>query len=319
MNAPKKIIICLFLAFSLLFVSCQKDVVGIAWRTNTQSESYQNVCTTLDDLNIAYVLIPEIKDTALPYDGDFIAEECINEHDYLIQEYADIVKSRNYKDTNIRKAMKHVKAVIFPGGEDMSPTLFEPPVDWHGIEEEKDFDVTRDVSDYLLMAWCLDNDIPVLGICRGEQVMGIVAGATMIQDIPAWFESKGLPYNHDHRPDRELPEEERDYVPNSVNIDSSSILYSIYQTETLAGCPSWHHQAVGDLSGTDLVLTGTTVTSGIKLVEAIEIPGKKFAVGIQFHPEVAYAYHLKDMPNKDLFMDKETAAKIFITLDSVSR
>ena len=78
------------------------------------------------------------------------------------------------------------------------------------------------VLDYLTMAYCLDHDIPILGFCRGSQMLCMVSVATMIQDFPVWFASHNLDYNYEHR--REISEGETyfDYTPHDVNIASDS-------------------------------------------------------------------------------------------------
>ena len=72
------------------------------------------------------------------------------------------------------------------------------------------------------MAYCLDHDIPILGFCRGSQMLGVVSVATMIQDFPVWFASHNLDYNYEHR--REISEGGTyfDYTPHDVNIASDS-------------------------------------------------------------------------------------------------
>ena len=78
--------------------------------------------------------------------------------------------------------MQGIDGVFFTGGEDVSPSLFAKPQT--EANEGEEINATRDISDYTLMAYCLENDVPTLGACRGEQVLGIVSGAGFIQDIP---------------------------------------------------------------------------------------------------------------------------------------
>ena len=90
-----------------------------------------------------------------------------------------------------------------------------------------------------------------------------------------------------------------------------SLLYNIVGTETLAGCPSWHHQAVKNVDNTRLAVTGYTETDGIQMIEAVERTDKTFAVGVQFHPEAALVKNLDNAENKSDFMDYDTALSIF--------
>ena len=82
-------------------------------------------------------------------------------------------------------------------------------------------------------------------------------------------------------------------------------------TETLTGCPSWHHQAVKSVDNTRLVVTGYTETDGIQMIEAVERTDKTFAVGLQFHPEAALVKHLEKAENQGDYMDYDTALSIF--------
>jgi putative glutamine amidotransferase len=82
-------------------------------------------------------------------------------------------------------------------------------------------------------------------------------------------------------------------------------------TDTLTGCPSWHHQAVKDVDNTRLAVTGYTETDGIIIIEAVERTDKAFAVGLQFHPEAALVKHMENAENQDDYMDYDTALSIF--------
>jgi len=131
--------------------------------------------------------------------------------------------------------------------------------DWHRIEAEIDYNAARDVSDFLTMTYCLDHDIPLLGFCRGAQMLGVVSGATVIQDIPTWFASQGLPYNYEHRREKAEGETYRDYTPHDVTL---------------------------------LSVTATTNVSGVDMVEGVERTDKRCAIGVQFHPEAAIVKHI---------------------------
>lgn len=202
-------------------------------------------------------------------------------------------------------------AVVFTGGEDIAPTLYRIPEPWHGIEAERDYNATRDVSDYLTMMYALDHDMPVMGMCRGMQMLATVSGATMIQDIPVWFAQQGITYTYMHR-NQKHGEEKRDYAPHDVTVSNrSSILYAMSGSETIVGAPSWHHQVVGSVDGTALEVTGYTYTNGFNFIEAIERTDKQFCIGLQFHPEAAVTKHLYGVGNAALFMSYSDALRYF--------
>ena len=81
-------------------------------------------------------------------------------------------------------------------------------------------------------------------------------------------------------------------------------------TDTLTGCPSWHHQAVKSVSD-PLIVTGSLDTNGIDIIEAVQRTDKTCAIGIQFHPEAAIVKNLEGAENAGDFMDMDTALKIF--------
>ena len=302
-------------AVSLTPVGSQSDenvTVGIAWRADTDSEFFTNIAATLEHMNINYVMLPQVICDEIPYENGLAASVCIAPNDYLEQEYADIVKTTEYKNTNLDEVTDNIDGVIFTGGEDVSPTLYKEPQEWHGIEEERDYNATRDVKDYLLMRYCIDNDIPAIGFCRGMQMLGIVSGATVIQDIPVYYAEQETEYDFIHRNNKKTPESYRDYAPHDVTvIEKDSLLYQIVGKTTLDDVPSWHHQALLNVDNCNLKVTGVTNTGGIDMIEAIERSDKAFIVGMQFHPEAAIVKHMNNTANAGDYMSEETAREFF--------
>ena len=143
------------------------------------------------------------------------------------------------------------------------------------------------------------------------QMLAVVSGAEMIQDLPAYFSEHGLEYNYEHRNQKATPDSYRDYAFHDVQIIPDSYLYDMVGSDTLTGCPSWHHQAVKNVDNTRLKITGTTETNGIQMIEAIERTDKTFAIGLQFHPEAAIVRYLEDAANRDDFLSYDMALSIF--------
>lgn len=300
--------------------SSSDEKIGISWRADTDSEFYTNITETLENMGIDYVMLDQVFLETLSYENNEVSTQYINENSYLDQEAADIVKNADYNETNVEAVLEDIDGVIFTGGEDISPTLYKEPQDWHGIEEEKDYNATRDVNDYILMSYCIDNDIPTMGFCRGMQILGIVSGATVIQDIPVYFENQDIEYDYIHRNNKETPDSYRDYSAHDVTVtDTDSILYQIVGDTSLKSVPSWHHQALLSVDDCNLKITGVTNTCGIDMIEAIERTDKTFIAGFQFHPEASVVKHLHDSSNADDFISLETAEKFFtVFIDSVS-
>ena len=301
----------LAIIFTLLtFCSCADDqiVIGIAWREGLTGSSYVGTYNAIEAIGAKPVLLGQVRSTDLSYTDGKIDATHLDENEILLLDDANNIKLYTHSHSNAADVMQDIDAVVFTGGEDISPTLFATPEPWHGIEAEKDFNTTRDVSDYLLLSYCIDNDIPTLCICRGAQMLGVVAGAPLIQDIPTYYAGLGIDYNYIHRYNKSNPDAAKEYISHpSVVTRKNSLFYDIIKTDTLHGCPSWHHQAIGDLSNTSAVVTATTISQGVEIVEALEIPDKVFIVGVQFHPE--YVMAKEDSEGK--YMDKATTLRFF--------
>ena len=158
-----------------------------------------------------------------------------------------------------------VDALIFTGGGDFSPMLLgEQPK--RGIGEcipERDF------SEILLAQIALKEDLPMLGICRGIQVLALAAGGKIYQDLPSECPES---LEHKQRAPREFPWHE-------VHLLESSLAALI--EERRIGVNSFHHQAVSVLPIG--FITNAVAPDGI--IEGIEKTGAKFCIGVQWHPE----------------------------------
>ena len=244
----------------------------------------------------------------IEYSESEVSAECVDAVGCLEQQAANKVKEMS-ANNNAAEVMKGVDAVIFTGGEDISPSLLATPQPWHGIEAERDYNATRDVNDFMLMAYCLKNDVSILGLCRGMQMLGVISGATVIQDIPTFFAERGGEYNYIHRNEKSSPDACRDYSPHDVSVVPGSILYGMVEGE-IKNVPSWHHQSLLSVDGTPLKMSGYTIVNDMKMIEAIERTDKTLAIGLQFHPEAAMVKHIAGSANKDSYMTMVEAKKL---------
>lgn len=289
----------------------RKPLIGISWRADTDSEFYVNIATSIQKAGGIPVLLSEVMHQDLEYDKDNVLLNAADEQGALTVEVAELLKNDGYKKSNAAEVVADVDAVVFTGGEDISSQLYAAPELWHGIEDEKDYNVTRDANDFMLMDYCLDNNIPTLGICRGMQMMSVVSGAKMIQDIPTFMAGLGVEYNQEHRNVKATPDSYRDFESHDVVIKEGSIAHEFSGETLIQGAPSWHHQAVESTEGTNLEVTGTLNVNGVEMVEIVERNDKDFAIGLQYHPEAVIDKHTDCQTNADDYMSYDDALEVF--------
>ena len=285
-------------------------VIGIAWREGLDGSSYVGTYNAIKAIGAEPVLLELVESGDLTYIDKKIAPAHIDSLGILIGAEADEVKRNTHKGSNVEEVMRGIDAVVFTGGEDISPTLFREPEPWHGIEAERDYNPTRDVSDYLLLSYCIDQDIPTLCICRAAQMLAIVSGAPLIQDIPTFYAQIGAEYDYTHR-----DAERRGYISHDAEITApNSLLHKILGQAVITGTPSWHHQAIGSLEGTKAIVTASTVAGGVEIVEALERTDCRFVVGVQYHPEYVLTKKGTHDPNGTPYMSREEALRLFRAL-----
>ena len=148
-------------------------------------------------------------------------------------------------------------------------------------------DRPRDLTELQLVRWALEDQMPVLGACRGIQSMNVAAGGTLFQDV---HEERRGAIKHDYYPTQGYA---RDHLAHDVEIVEGTRLAGIYGTPT-ATVNSMHHQGVQDLAR-GLVVSARAPDG---LIEAVELPDAPFFVGVQWHPEMLTE---KDAATRRLF------------------
>lgn len=165
--------------------------------------------------------------------------------------------------------LDRVDGLLLSGGGDINPLCCDeqPVLGLHSITPE------RDVQELLLTRLAMDRQIPILGICRGIQVIAVACGGSVIQDLGSEESLRGKLIKHDQDLDRR-------YASHTVQLEADSILAKIYDKESLQ-VNSLHHQAVGQ-TGDRLRVTARS-SDGV--VEAVESTEHKSILGVQWHPE----------------------------------
>lgn len=313
MKTKKKCALIMTSIASSFAISCSnssiKKNIYIAWSNKQDSYSFISTIKTIEAIGCNPVILDMVKSTDLSYQDNMLVD-AVDSHGILLSYLAKEVKTNLWEHSNVEDIAKNVDCIIFPGGSDICPTLWKEEGEWHGIEEDTEYSAERDVSDYLLMSYCLEKDIPMLAICRGMQMLSVVSGTKMINDIPTYFASLGKNDNNTHRDN-----EKKVFASHDVDIiDTSSLLYEITNTTTLKNVPSWHHQGVLSIDNTKLSLTAETITDGVRIIEGVERKDLSFCLGVQFHPEVAARKIVDKEADASNYMDLESASSFFKAL-----
>jgi putative glutamine amidotransferase len=160
-----------------------------------------------------------------------------------------------------------VDGLILAGGADIDPSSYgeEAHPETRGTVPE------RDGFELALARRALERDLPLLGICRGMQLMNVARGGTLLQHLP---DSHG---HHEHRRNPGT----FDGADHDVRLNEGS-LAARAAGEVVHATKSHHHQGI-DRIGTGLQVTGWSLID--ELPEAVELPDRRFALGVQWHPE----------------------------------
>ncbi|MEK9899268.1 MAG: gamma-glutamyl-gamma-aminobutyrate hydrolase family protein [Rhodospirillaceae bacterium] len=192
----------------------------------------------------------------------------------LRQNYADAVSEAGglplplpHEPERAAEYLDVIDGLVITGGAfDVDPSLF-------GAGERHPTVVTKDRRTAFELATtrgALERDMPLLGICGGQQLLHVALGGTLIQHIPDEI-------------DEALAHEQpnpRDEPGHSVSIKSGTLLHRIVETDSL-DVNSAHHQAAKDAS--DQIVVNAVAPDGV--IEGIEATDRRFALGVQWHPE----------------------------------
>lgn len=173
--------------------------------------------------------------------------------------------------TALRRVYDTLDGILFAGGNDIDPLRYgaKPRLtdnEMHAVSTR------RDAVEMEMIRWALADDKPMLCICRGLQLLNIARGGTLFQDIA---EEMTDAQNHD------LSYNKKDgtYLAHQLAVTSSSRLSEIVGPAVAAN--THHHQSIKDVG------EGLEVTAHAEdgVIEAVELPDARFALGVQCHPE----------------------------------
>lgn len=162
---------------------------------------------------------------------------------------------------------QYLDGLVLQGGADISPQSYgEEPLrtEWAG-------DRLRDAYEMELLHEFMEAGKPVLGICRGAQLINVAHGGTLYQDIATQFEAADIHVHDDY-----------DRHAHAITWETGSGLCKLYPEQDGGKVISIHHQAIKAL-GRGLRVEARSAEDG--LIEAVRLDGKPYVLGLQWHPE----------------------------------
>jgi putative glutamine amidotransferase len=190
----------------------------------------------------------------------------------------------------LRTIYERTDGILIPGGVDVDPAAFGES----RRERLGRIDPARDRVEIQLVKWAVEDRKPVLGLCRGLQVINVAFGGTLYQDLETEYPNA---IKHDYFPTYGFP---RDHLAHEVTVEAGSRMREALM-DAAVPVNSMHHQGIK-------VLARSLVASAVApdgLIEAAESPNDSFLVGVQWHPEV---FELSEPSSGDLFRNFVDAA-----------
>ncbi len=160
-----------------------------------------------------------------------------------------------------------IDGLLLAGGADIDPASYEQPAH----EQTVGTVIERDAFEIALTGAAIDADVPVLGICRGMQLINVARGGTLVQHLPEL-----LGHEEHRRVLGSFEGAEHDVMLKEGSLAARAAGELVHVTK------SHHHQGV-DRLGEGLEVSGISTLD--ELPEAIELPGRRFVLGVQWHPE----------------------------------
>ena len=232
----------------------------------TKAESLESLLKSMDSDTGVF----ECKAPLIGISGNFRDGDCTLAQAYymsVLEAGCTPVVIPSYDDEKaLSSLLDSLDGIVLSGGADIDPEfLREEPLDCVSINPR------RDMQELLLVRLAVDRQIPVLGICRGIQVLAAALGGKLYQDIKSQHDRPCI--EHSQTIARGLPS-------HKVTIEKDSLLYSLMGTETLA-VNSFHHQAVKEAPAGFRV----TATAPDGIIEGMESTTFRPILGVQWHPE----------------------------------
>ena len=170
-------------------------------------------------------------------------------------------------EKNTVSYLEVVDGLVITGGNfDVDPILFGE----NNRHEKVSVKPRRTNFEFAITQGAIHKNLPILGICGGQQLLNVVLGGTLIQHIPDEIKD-AVPHEQPNP---------RDQAGHIIKVKPNTKLYEIVQSDTMS-VNSAHHQAVKEIAKD--VIVNAIALDGV--IEGIEVPSKRFCLGVQWHPE----------------------------------
>jgi putative glutamine amidotransferase len=214
--------------------------------------------------------------------------------DYSFDEYnraiwesggAPILLPMAHDEASLGAVLDHLDGLVLTGGPDVHPRFYgEEPQNGLGPVDE-----VLDTMELMLTTMALDLNLPVFAICRGLQVLNVALGGTLIQDISG----------QDDRALNHVQQAPKNVNTHTIHVEPDSIVSTLLKGSS-PRVNSHHHQAL------KTVARGLAVTARARdgIVESVELPEKRFVLGVQWHPEGTFSTDENSRALFKTFVDK---------------
>jgi len=202
-----------------------------------------------------------------------------------VDENFEFVNMYSVGADSINYFLERSSGILITGGPDVNPALYGME---DALERCDDIDYRRDTLEFRMIRYAMDNDVPLLCICRGHQILNVVNGGTLIPDIPTDYDT--------------LVTHRGGTSKHWVNLVEGTFLYDICRVsgDTVN---TYHHQAVDEVAS-GFRFASFARDSLIESIELIDTAGYGFILGVQWHPETMDISHPLSGPIATYYLDE---------------
>jgi len=176
-----------------------------------------------------------------------------------------------HDEDTLNEIFSRLDGVFITGGVDVDPARYgEPKTPLCGTT-----DPDRDAVELMLLKYAMAHELPVLAVCRGIQILNVLGGGTLYQDVTAMVPAA---LKHDYFPTPDQPS--RKYLAHDITVKAGSKLGAILG-DAVVPVNSMHHQAIKDLAPG----LAPTAFAPDGIIEGVEGTGEQYVIAVQWHPE----------------------------------